>query len=202
VFAVALAWALHAGIDWDWEMPVLTVVPLALCSLAIARPPGGPSGPLPTRTLARTVVGIACLVLLATPVSIAVSQGRLNESVRAFTRGDCAAAIDLALAASEAADTRPEPFEVLGFCNSRLGQGDLARAALASAIRRDPENWEYHYGLALVRAADGLDPRESAQRALELNPRETLTRDAARALRTDRAARWRSFARSAPLPIR
>ncbi len=36
-FAVVLAWALHAGIDWDWEMPVLTVVPFALGGAVLAR---------------------------------------------------------------------------------------------------------------------------------------------------------------------
>ena len=28
--AVLVAFALHAGIDWDWEMPAVTVVPLLL----------------------------------------------------------------------------------------------------------------------------------------------------------------------------
>jgi len=36
--AVLAAWALHAGLDWDWEMPAVTLIALAcagyLCALA------------------------------------------------------------------------------------------------------------------------------------------------------------------------
>jgi hypothetical protein len=38
-FAVLLAWALHAGIDWDWEMPVLSVIFFALGGAVLARRP-------------------------------------------------------------------------------------------------------------------------------------------------------------------
>jgi O-antigen ligase len=35
--AAALAlWAVHAGIDWDWEMPALTLVALALACAVLA----------------------------------------------------------------------------------------------------------------------------------------------------------------------
>jgi hypothetical protein len=40
--AVAIAWALHAGIDWDWEMPAVTLPVLVLVGvlLAASREPG------------------------------------------------------------------------------------------------------------------------------------------------------------------
>jgi hypothetical protein len=31
------AWAVHAGVDWDWEMPALTLVAVLLAGAAIAR---------------------------------------------------------------------------------------------------------------------------------------------------------------------
>ena len=34
--AALLAWAMHAGLDWDWEMPALTLVALALAAAVIA----------------------------------------------------------------------------------------------------------------------------------------------------------------------
>jgi hypothetical protein len=34
--AAALAWALHAGLDWDWEMPALTGVAILLAGLLLA----------------------------------------------------------------------------------------------------------------------------------------------------------------------
>jgi hypothetical protein len=34
--AALTAWALHAGLDWDWEMPGLTLVAIVLAGLVIA----------------------------------------------------------------------------------------------------------------------------------------------------------------------
>jgi hypothetical protein len=34
--AALTAWALHAGLDWDWEMPGLTLVAIVLAGLLIA----------------------------------------------------------------------------------------------------------------------------------------------------------------------
>jgi hypothetical protein len=34
--AVCLAWLLHAGIDWDWQLPAVTLPALALASGLIA----------------------------------------------------------------------------------------------------------------------------------------------------------------------
>ena len=41
--AAALTWALHAGLDWDWEMPAVTLVAVALAGLLLCRA-GAPDG--------------------------------------------------------------------------------------------------------------------------------------------------------------
>ncbi len=38
VFALMLIWALHTGIDWDWEMPAVTLPFFALGGFMMARP--------------------------------------------------------------------------------------------------------------------------------------------------------------------
>jgi hypothetical protein len=47
--AACAAWALHAGLDWDWEMPALTLTALllaaALCAAAEPAPPRSPAAP-------------------------------------------------------------------------------------------------------------------------------------------------------------
>jgi hypothetical protein len=35
--AAALTWALHAGLDWDWEMPAVTLVAVALAGMLLCR---------------------------------------------------------------------------------------------------------------------------------------------------------------------
>ncbi len=58
------------------------------------------------------------------------------------------------------------------------------------AISLDPQNWNYTYDLALVRAEAGLNPRPAARRALALDPLEPLTRRAWAELRTATPQQW------------
>ena len=199
-FAVVLAWALHAGIDWDWEMPVVTLAVFALGGAGLALPRGSALLRPPGRGT-RVTVGLALLVLAATPVLIAVSQEHLDAAVDAFERGDCAAAIDAALDSTAALGVRPEPFELLGYCDVRLGQPALGVRMIERAVSRDPENWELRYGLALVRGAAGMDPRPAARQALRLNPRSPLARDAVERFRGRDPERWRRAALAARLPF-
>jgi len=175
----AVAWALHAGIDWDWEMPAVTAWLFAAAGLALAAShaeqprPGG-------RVVGRVVAGVACLSLAVLPARVFVSERALRDGARAFAAGNCDVAVDRALDAVDAFNIRPEPFIVLGYCDVRLGRPALAVRAMQSAVRKDPENWEGHYGLALAQATGGRDPRPSLRTALRYNPREGLlvrTRD-------------------------
>jgi hypothetical protein len=43
--AVMLTWAFHAGLDWDWEMPAVTLPALACAGLVIALADGGDAQP-------------------------------------------------------------------------------------------------------------------------------------------------------------
>jgi hypothetical protein len=198
--AVGLAWALHAGVDWDWEMPAVTLWFFAAAGLALAAPAreGQTRWELPR--LGRVVVGIACLLLAVTPARIARSESRLQDARRAFAAGDCTRAIDRALAATSDVDARPEPYEILGFCDVRSGYGPLGVRAMEHAVQRDPRNWELRYGLALVRGAARLDPRPAAAEAVRLNPRAPLAQLAVRNFATSSPGEWERQARRAPLP--
>jgi O-antigen ligase len=201
VLAAALAWALQAGIDWDWEMPVVTLWIFALggAALAASNARGRLFNRAPAR-FTRVVMALAVLALAVTPARIAVSQARLTSSVEAFKRGDCGEAIDAALSSASAAGMRPEPYEVLGYCDSRLGLHQLAIREMHSAVERDPEAWEFRYGLAVVRAAAGRDPRRAARAALRLNPRGLLAGELVRMLATPDPQTWRKRGRTAPPP--
>ena len=151
--------------------------------------------------LSPVVGGLGCLLLLLTPLSLVRSQFALQRATSAFTAGNCPGAVDGALAAIEASSVRAEPFELLAWCDLRAGSAVLAERAMRSAQARDPCNWQYAYGLAVVRAAAGEDPRPATRRAMALNPRYDQVLWLERAMRGDKPARWRRAAARADLPV-
>jgi hypothetical protein len=96
---------------------------------------------------------------------------------------------------------RAEPYEILAYCDLRLGRTSLALQAMKAAQRRDPHNWEYAYGLAVVNAISGQDPRPEVQLARRLNPRGALARKLELAVQGSSPARWRRGAARAPVPF-
>ena len=95
---------------------------------------------------------------------------------------------------------RPEPFELVGYCDLRAGQSRLAVRAMESARTRDPHDWQYAYGLAIAQAFNGEDPRRMAALARRLNPQEPLARDLDEALRRSGPGRWPRVAARARIP--
>ncbi len=205
VAAAGAAWLARACIDWDWEMPSLTMWVFALGGLALARPVGrspvDQSRHSPAPRIARVVAILVVGLLAVLPVQAALSQARLDSAVEAFKAGRCDEAVDESLASAGALPARPEPFQVLAFCDARRGQSALAIDVANKAVERDPDNWEFPYSLAIVQAYAGQDPRKAAARALALNPKSRLTRDAVRRFRTSDSGKWRKRAQTAPRPV-
>jgi O-antigen ligase len=194
-FAVALAWTIHAAIDWDWEMPAVTLPVFALAGAAL----GGAS---PGRTARRRPL-LALVVLAAAAVLalVGVSQSHLDASLAAFDRGDCAGASGAANSALAPLSFRPGAREILAYCHAARGERGPALAEMARAVGEDPRSWEPHYGLAVVQAALGGDPRPGLRAALALNPTEPVIRAAVAQYRADPPGRWAADAAVAPLPI-
>lgn len=194
-FAAGLMWVVHAGTEWDWEMPAISFWLFALGGAALAartdRPRVGRSRSVAVRRLGRVAAVVGCLVLLVVPLRLYGSEHALRESRHAFAAGDCRRASDRAGDATAWLATRPEPHLVTGYCALRRGQAQPAMRAFADALERDPRNWETHYGLALGRASAGLDPRPQLQLARRLNPLEILPERALRLLHGDDPRIWR-----------
>jgi O-antigen ligase len=221
VLALAVVWILHAGVDWDWEMPVVTLGVLAAAGLALsprssailaagrlgsvgdrAADPRGPvgvgepgAGPRSVRSWVpgrqtRIVLGLLLLATLVVPVSIVGSQSKLGEAEHALYASDCQAATPAALSSIGWLDVRPEPYEVVGFCDLRRGHPRLAISAMKAAVAQDPHSWEPYYTLAIAQTSAGRDPRANVAVALRLNPLERLTRQAAKQLRGSSPTEW------------
>jgi O-Antigen ligase len=200
LLAVAVVWAVHAGVDWDWEMPVVTLPFFAAAGLALsprgawpsdrARPRSASIGGRAIARAPRIVLAGVCLAAVVLPVLLIGSQSRLSQAERALYASNCTKADAAANSSISWLGVRPEPYEILGFCDLQRGLPTLAVAQMRQAVRRDPSSWERYYALALARASAGIDPRPAAARALQMNPHEPLTRQAVVALRGASPTRW------------
>jgi O-Antigen ligase len=189
LLALVVVWALHAGVDWDWEMPVVTLGFFAVSGLALSTRRGAGPGWVPAHQT-RIVLALLCLAALVLPVSIVGSQSKLGEAEHALYASNCPAATPAALSSIGWLDFRPEPYEVVGFCDLQRSRPRLAIAAMRQAVAQDPNSWETYYALAIAQASAGVDPRASVEHALRLNPMERLTREAAKQLRGSHPTEW------------
>jgi hypothetical protein len=206
LLAGTVVWAVHAGVDWDWEMPAITAWVFAAGGLALAAPVGRLRGGNArsggdARRGVRLGVGLGCLLLAVGPAFAWRSQTRLSAAVAALETGDCLHAESDALDSNAAMGSRPEPFEVISYCEAGAQRFAPALSAIHAAQRRDPQNWELRYSEALINAVDGRHPQAAAQAALARYPTSPLTRAAARAFSRGGPRAWRRFAISAPLPL-
>lgn len=194
IFAVLLAWALEAGIDWDWEMPAVSIVVFVLGGFVLARPPVvAAEGEAPTAppvgapaassrrhgvlgSSIRPVAATLALLLAVAPAYMFISQLRLNDATRAFARHDCASATRDALSVLSTLGIRGQAYEVLAFCDVRQNEPNLAVTAAKKAIALDPRAWNYYYDLAIMQAADGKSPIDATRQALELDPHEPIVK--------------------------
>jgi hypothetical protein len=190
VFAVLLAWAVHAGVDWDWEMPVVGVIFFSLGGFMLAGSGDRPARAFTLTPQGRTLVGLGCVMLAVGPAYVWLSQRRLDSATYAFSQGDCTSATRYALSSISILGSRPDPYEIVSYCDVRRGMPEMAIAAMDKAIKLDPNNWNYRYGLALMEAAAGIDPRPAVRKALSLNSRESLVQAEWQTFRTGGPQQW------------
>ena len=191
LFAAGLAWALATAVDWHWEMPVVTMWLFAAGGAAIATRAKRPSRIAAPAIPVRLAAAVPLVLLAAVPYQVLSSQAWLDRAGDAFAGGDCAAASDDARSSISALGSRPEPYELLGYCAIRDGRPRQAIDEMQEAIERDPDNWSFHYGLALARGAAGLDPRPQALKARRMNPLEPLAKLAVERFATERPDLWK-----------
>ena len=196
VFAAIVAWAVAAGFDWHWEMPVVTFWVFALGGAAIA---GARDRTPATRFLGllpRAVIALAIVALLVFgPLRLMISDGRLQSAQTAYQQRDCPEVAVFAQESLDALGNRAEPRQFAAGCALSEGDTQAAIASLRAAVEDDPENWRVHYSLAIARARAGRDPRSEIRRALALNPLEPLVRRVARSLeRADGREGWQRVA--------
>jgi cytochrome c-type biogenesis protein CcmH/NrfG len=167
-FGAYTAYLSHVVLDWDWELPAVTVAALfcggtlLLASRSAATPPRRPSR-RNGAALGVLVVALAgfSLVALVGNRSVAASQNSL------FGR-DWQAAEAHARRAIDWTPWSAVPWQLLGEAQLGRGDGEGARHSFRRAIAIEPRNWELWLGLAY--ATRGSVHSAATRRALALNP--------------------------------
>ena len=199
LLAAGVTWALASAVDWDWEMPAVTIWLFALGGAALARRRPSPDPEEAARKPAARVgqvllraAGVAvCLAVAVLPARLAVSEAHYERSVDSLKAGDCEAARSEADAALQALDSRAAPHHVIAWCDLQAGRYGAAAGEIEQGLANDPDNWAFVQVLAVAHASDGRDPRPDTERMMLLNPLSdiaTATRDA---LSGSTAQSWR-----------
>ena len=183
LFSAGLAWALHAGVEWDWQMPAASLSFAALGGLALGRPQSRRTPSLRAVSIGAFLAGAAVVAIAVFPALVLVSQVRLNAATAAYSTGDCASADRLARSSIDALGTRAPPWQILELCDVEAGHYRQALKDVRSGLAVDPDDWELQAALAASLAAVGSDARTAAQAALALNPIDPGVDALARALR-------------------
>jgi len=192
LFAAGATWAIHAGADWDWEMPVTALWLFAAGGLTLARRRQAGKAVPRVRGMPLRLGAALAFAALGLPLAlVAVSESKFDNALVAFRDGDCDGAIPAARSSLSAMSLRPEPHELLGYCELQEGRARAAVEDMQAAVDRDPGSWDYHYDLALAQAAAGLDPRRAARLAHRYNPQDPATRSLMRAFATGGRAQWK-----------
>ncbi|HEY5192268.1 MAG TPA: O-antigen ligase family protein [Solirubrobacteraceae bacterium] len=210
VAAAALAgfayWTVHGSFDWFWEFAGLGASAFALlgiaCSLAPARGPdalmasaggageisaGGRSlGRRPVaRILLSTLAGLLALAAIASLVAPWLSERQIQSAASTWPKAPLAAYARL----DDAAKLNPlsdRAYLVEGSIALRFGDFSRAERAFSRALERVPDDAYAALELGAIASESGARTRALGllERAVHLNPRDPLTRQALETVRS------------------
>jgi hypothetical protein len=162
-----IAYLAHAFVDWDWEMPAVTLTALfcGLALLAAARRDGEPKvlRPRVRWTALGGTAALVGLVLLGLLGNAAVSASSKSTEAGHFARAE-----SQARRATRFAPWSSEPWRKLGEAQTLEGSLAAARASYRKAIAKDPRDWSLWFELA--GASSGTARKRALAQASRLNP--------------------------------
>lgn len=172
-----VAFLLHAAVDWDWEMPAVTLTGLfsAVVLLAAGRRDRGPRslGPAVSVAGVALVAGLFAFALVALLGNSAVSASSKSADAGRYARAEAQARDGMSFLPWSA-----EPWRRLGEAQALSGNLAAARVSFRHAVQKDPRDWTLWYELAL--ASRGPERQRALATASALNPADPRLRPRAR----------------------
>ena len=133
--AVLVAYLARAGIDWDWEFPILTLVALGCAGVIVAEGVEGSS-----RSFRRGRIALLVASLALVPIVALTTLGNRAQaaSAEAFADRDFARAVDEAEKAERLAPWSVQPLVSLGRAQAGAGDRGPARRTFRRAASVEP----------------------------------------------------------------
>ena len=182
LLAVALAFAVAAGIDWFWEIAGLGAVFFLVAGVLVAarcsqlaldprREPASGEGRRYGFAVAGLALGWIAAIGLIGPLLV---DREIDASQSAAADNDIAAAVDHAERARSIEPWAASPYVQLGLLAELQGEYEAASVHFTRAIEREDRNWQLYYLRSRVEheAGDERAAQADLDRAGELNPRE------------------------------
>jgi hypothetical protein len=166
--AAFAAYAVHAALDWDFQIVAVTFAALLCAAAALTAARADERGPALTPRL-RYPLAAAAAAVAAIAIAFQAGNSALANASDALGRGDLARAERLGERARTWQPWSYEPWQLLGEVSLAAGRRAEARRRLQEALRRDPQDWAAWADLA--DASSGPARRHAAARARELSPR-------------------------------
>jgi hypothetical protein len=186
--ATFASYVFAAGIDWMWELTVVSVVGFIVLSLVTGHATRTLSSPRlaqrdeqpPLGATGRFGIGVATLVVACAAIGAQLipllAQRAIGRSEAAAGRGNLDDAEGQANAARHIQPWSASPYLQLALVEEQRGAFRRARTRIDQAIARDPRNWRLWLTAARVdtKLGDVVQAERSLRRAVELNPRSPL----------------------------
>jgi O-Antigen ligase len=166
--AAYVAWLVHAGLDWDWQIPAVTLAALACACAVLVRVRGDtpPSRPLAIRWRAGWAAAIG--MLLAVGLVVNVGNRAADAAQAAILHGDSNRAEAAARRARTWMPWAAQPWQLLGQAEIARHEDAPARASLRKALSRNRTDWLTWYDLVTV--SQGHERAVALRQARALNP--------------------------------
>ncbi len=186
LFAVMLAFAVGAALDWFWEIAGLTAVFFLAAGAAVAarcrqlvRPGAEGAAQADGRRFRFAVAGLAAAWIAAIAlIGPLLVERELDASRDAAARGEVANAVEHANTARSIEPWAASPYVQLGLLAELQGDYPTAAERFTQAIDREGRNWQLYYLRSRVEqsAGDAAAAEADLEQARRLNPLEECLR--------------------------
>ncbi len=161
-----VAFLVHAAVDWDWEMPAVTIAAFACAAALLAAADRRDLPPLLSPRLRMSAAAVSLVLAVVAFVGV-VGSSALAASDRALTKGRYDEAASQARKAARWWRWSPDPWRQLGDAQAESGDEAAARASYRKAISKDGSDWKLWYDLYTYSSGD--EAKRALAEARQLN---------------------------------